>query len=126
LNVTGQQSLVLAGEYLPADRRAQDPSSGNPLALPSGGAILKRLTVVRSGPDDSLTVLHADYSAPHTSARTYESLATNARSASSREQADVNVPRDSSSLLAPAAKYAEGQRSGGGVSRKGNVIDVYA
>jgi hypothetical protein len=99
VNVSGQQSLVLAGEYLPATRVAPEPP-GSSLVLPSGGAVLQRVTVFATQPDSTVVLLRADYSAPLAtlSAGTYESLTS--RSAAGTQNA---VTRDDSAIDAETA-----------------------
>jgi hypothetical protein len=131
LNVTGQQSQVLAGEYLPASRIAANPDTGGGITLPSGGAVLQRVTVVTSRPDDTVVLLRADYSPPPVaSSGTYEKLSANARfsgdvypNEAGTDQADTS----SSTRFPAAAQYAKAQHgSAPRTSSKGGVIDVYA
>jgi hypothetical protein len=145
LNISGQQSLHLTGEYLPANRGPPDPARDS-LALPSGGAVLQRVTMVASRPGETLVLLRADYASPP-AGRTYEGLASNASATDSQESArgsralpspaQEQNPEEqgaragfgavASAYLAPTAQYARTQGSGLAASTaKGAVIDVLA
>ena len=139
MNVSPHQSLVLAGEYLPAGRVAAD-SSGSSLALPSGGAVLQRVTVVATQPDSTVVLLRADYAAPLAAApgNTYESLASRAGAAGqypgAADEAVSDAEATSGRPASPASAYAStaslysrlqpGRQPLGAV--KGGVIDVHA
>jgi hypothetical protein len=131
LNVTGQQSQVLAGEYLPASRGAPDPGIGADIALPSGGAVLQRVTVLTARPDDTVVLLRADYSPPPVaSSGTYEKLSANARFAGDTAPNEAGTDQPDTAVatrLPAAAQYAKAQHgSATRTSSKGGVIDVYA
>jgi hypothetical protein len=137
VNVSGHQSLVLAGEYLPAGGVAAD-AAGTGLALPSGGAILQRVTLVATQPDSTVVLLRADYAAPPAAAQgnTYEALATRTGAATRAVPApddaaiDADLPTDHRASRAAgypttAALYTQGGRAPQGAV-KGGVIDVHA
>ncbi len=70
--IPSNQTLILAGES-GAPRRFQTPATGNA----GGAAVLQRVTVVASRPDDTLIYLQADYSSPaDSSARTVSPAST--------------------------------------------------
>ncbi|MFI4889405.1 MAG: hypothetical protein ACHQIL_02625 [Steroidobacterales bacterium] len=120
MNVSGQQSLILAGEYLPANRGAAN-SGRTSVALPTGGAVLQRVTVLTSRPDETLVLLRADYSSP---GRTYEGRAGNSNGADAQGS---HRGSEAPAYLAPAAQYARTQGSGAATATpKGATIDVLA
>ncbi len=119
MNVSGQSSAALVGEYLPATRGTSLQAAGPGLALPSGGAVLQRITVLATQPDDTVVMLRADYATPAREARSAP-----APLAQDASPAEATLP---DSRFAPVALYARTQ--GSAVIRdraKGGVIDVHA
>jgi hypothetical protein len=121
VNVSGQQALVLAGEYLPTNRESQQlvATAGN-LRLPSGGAVLQRVTMVASRPDNTVVLLRADYSSPILAPGTYDSLAGGAKDSGARESSARSAAQP-----APLLQYAQ-ERGEPGARARGGIIDVYA
>ena len=142
MNVSGQSSAGLVGEYLPAVRGDAGKSAADGLTLPSGGAVLQRVTVLATQPDDTIVMLRADYAAPATTVAagvTYEGLSSRSpRSTPALPPQDsASAERDTaggnrfgalaSAWLAPATLYARTQGgSGTRDAAKGGVIDVLA
>ncbi len=114
------------------------------MALPSGGAVLQRVTVVTSRPDETLVLLRADYASPGT---TYEGIASSSTGteAQTSQRGNTALPAtlpgqnsdtgtgtayfgsELSGYLAPAAQYARTQsRSLATATPKGATIDVHA
>lgn len=131
MNVTVQPLQVVAGEYLPSSRSAPDPNAGGGITLPSGGAVLQRVTIVTSRLDDTVVLRRADYSPPAIAASgTYENLSANAQFAADTAPNDAGTYQPSaatSTRLPSAAQYAKSQHdSAARGSSKGGVIGVYA
>ena len=137
--------MILAGEYLPANHGASANPGRTSVALPSGGAVLQRVTVLTSQPNDTLVLLRADYSAPAGS--TYENLASNSNGPDTQSPRGGSVALPStlpgqtqnagtatatfsselSAYLAPATQYARTQSSNVSTgTAKGATIDVHA
>ena len=120
--------MVLSGEYLPASHGAPD-HPGNSLGLPSGGAVLQRVTLVASQPDSTVVMLRADYAAPQVLAPrpTYEALVsrpgTTAYPATSVEDPAIGAQARPGRSGSIASAYSG---RGAPSAQKGGFIDVHA
>jgi hypothetical protein len=118
VQIPGQQSLILAGEYPPPGGRPASVVQGG-LGLATNGAILKRVTAVVSRPNDTLVWLRADYGVALLPARI---AAQHLNADAGTVLGDVGY---SWAYLSATEQYARTQASLGD-SRRGTVINVRA
>jgi hypothetical protein len=116
------QSLILAGEYLPA--RNSTPRFGD-VVTTSTGAVLTRMTVVGARADSNLVLLRADYFPRQDTAGGTLLPAPVAVPSVPSDSRDVEIAPAGSRPRTPALAY--GRTQGGlGETRLGAHIDVHA